>query len=72
MENIVVQVMDCNGGTLTAKKDHLTGYIFIESVNGRTGEKEYAEVDPADEAVKVWLKEVFPPLHLEILFGTDN
>ena len=72
MENVVVQVMDCNGGTLTAKKDPITGYIFIESVSGRTGEKEYAEVDPADEAVQVWLKEVFPPLHLEILFGPDN
>ena len=40
MENVVVQVMDCNGGTLTAKKDPITGYIFIESVSGRTGEKE--------------------------------
>ena len=72
MENIVVQVMDCNGGTLTAQKDRLTGYILIESVNGRTGEKDYAEVDPTDEATKAWFKEVFPPVHLEILFGTDN
>ena len=72
MENVVVQVVDSYGGTLTAQKDKLTGNILIESVNGRTGEKDYAEVDPTEDAIKIWLKEVFPPVHLDILLGTDN
>ena len=69
MTNATVQVTDRFGGSITAQKDILTGYIFIESVNGRTGESDSGLFDPEDPTVKQWLKEVFQPIHLDILLG---
>lgn len=72
MKNIVVQVVDSEGGTLTAQLDEISGFVNIESMNGRTGIKEYISIDPNDEVSKVWLQEVFPPTHLDILLGRDT
>lgn len=72
MENVTVQVTDNYGGTITASKDRLTGYIMVEVMSGRTGETEAAYLDPNDEVAIAWIKEVFPPIHCDILFGTCN
>jgi hypothetical protein len=65
--SIKVAVVDAFGGSIEATRDPLTGYIFLDVRDGRSGEEEKFSVDPGEPDVLAWLKKVFQPIHLDIL-----
>ena len=69
MKNLVVEVTDQFGGYVRSTRDILTGYIFVNVFNGRTNEAQQLLLDPKEPEALKWLKQVYQPLHLDMLLG---
>ena len=64
-----VQVTDQYGGSITARKEIVTGLIYVEIDNVKGGYKDDFFLDKKDPESRKWLESVFQPIHLEILLG---
>ena len=66
---VTVEVTDQHGGYIRGTKEIVTGYVKIDIFNVSNNEEDHYLMDPADQEVKNWLKNIFQPIHLEILLG---
>jgi len=64
-----IQLTDQYGGYVNFTKCIVTGYINIDILDGRTGEKKSMLVDPDDPQVMDYLKKNLQSIQLDILLG---